>query len=173
MPASIRVIAIIKDAMGGEMYTVEFECESEKAEDLIKELVKSPYGQRAIELLNDANFLPERPAKTQEELKVEAEEEQKDREIHEESLREHGRREVLLKVMAKLRRIRGDEFVKAFEEILSSDEEGEELTKKFEEALAKNSKEEEAISSNQETNQETSSNQAITTSYGEENREQE
>lgn len=142
MPASIRIIAIIKDAMGGEAYTVEFECESEKAEDLIKELVKSPYGQRAIELLNQANFLPERPPKTQEELKAEAQAEEKERGEWEEKIKERGRKEVMLKMLGKLRKLRGDEFVKAFEEAISGDEEGEEMVKKFEEALAKTSKEE-------------------------------
>lgn len=142
MPASIRIIKIVKDAMGTEAYTVEFECEAENAKDLMKELVASPYGQRVIELLNEANFLPEKSPKTHEELKVEAEEEEKERTLHEEGLKERGRRDMMLKLLGKLRQLRGDKFVKAFEVALSGDEEGEDLVKKFEEALAEDSKEE-------------------------------
>lgn len=137
--------------MGAETYTIEFECEAEHAKDLVKELTASPYGQRVIELLNEANFLPERPVKTQEELKAEAESEVKEREAHEEGVKESGRRDMMTKMLAKLRQLRGDDFVKAFEDALSSDEEGEELVKKFEEALAKTSKDsEEALTDKKE-----------------------
>lgn len=150
--------------MGGEAYTVEFECEAEQAKDLLKELTASPYGQRAIELLNDAKFLPEKPPKTHEELITEAETEEREREAHEEGLRERGRKDMMIKMLEKLRQLRGDDFVKAFEEALSMNEEGEESAKKFEEVLAKISKERDAITtSDQETNQENSSNQSITT----------
>jgi len=122
MPASIRIIKIVKDAMGGEAYTVEFECESENAKDLIKELTGSPYGQRAIELLNRAEFLPEEQHKTKEELKAEADVEDREREAHEETLKERGRRETMSKMLSKLRELYGDEFVKIFEEALNKKE---------------------------------------------------
>lgn len=143
MPASIRIIKIVKGAMGAEAYTVEFECETEHAKDLLNELTASPYGQRLIELLNESKFLPEVSPKTTEELKVEAEAEEKYREEHEESLKERGRKNMMLEMLRKLRQLRGDGFVKAFEAALSGDEEGEESVKKFEEALAKIAKEEE------------------------------
>jgi hypothetical protein len=147
MPASIRIIAIVKDPYTqSEVYTLEFEVEAEHAKDLMKELTASPYGQRLIDLLNESKFLPEVSPKTTEELKKEADAEEKEREEHEESLRERGRKDMMFKVLAKLRELHGDDFVKAFEDALAG-------------------KEEEAITtSNQETSQETSSNnQAITT----------
>ena len=115
MPASIRIIKIVKDAMGGEAYTVEFECEAENSKDLMKELTGSPYGQRAIELLNRAEFLPEEKHKTQEELKAEADAEERQREAWEENLKDSGRKDAINKIFALLRRIYGDGFVKALE----------------------------------------------------------
>ena len=126
MPASIRIIAIIKDPYTqSEAYTLEFEVEAEHAKDLMKELTASPYGQRLIDLLNEAKFLPEISPKTVEELKKEADAEEKEREEHEESLRERGRKDMMFKVLAKLRELHGDDFVKAFEEVLAGKEEEE------------------------------------------------
>lgn len=123
MPASIRIIKIVKDAMGGEAYTVEFECIADEAKDLLIELVKSPYGQRAIELLNRAEFLPEEKHKTQEEIKTEAERETREREAYEKTLKERGRREMMYEVLRKMRELYGDEFVKKFEDALAGKEE--------------------------------------------------
>ena len=89
MPSSIRVIAIVKDPMGHEdAYTLEFECVAERSEDLPNELTKTPLGQRAIELLNQANFMPETVQETQEELKAKAEQEEKEMAEHEEKIKE-------------------------------------------------------------------------------------
>ena len=173
MPASIRIISIVKDAMGAETYTIEFECESEHAKDLMKELTASPYGQRVIELLNEAKFLPERPVKTQEELKAEAESETKEREAHEEGVKESGRRDMMIKMLAKLRQLRGDGFVKAFEESLNANEEGEESVKKFEETLVKIAKEEEEKKKKEETESEAITTQDVKVTRVEDNREPE
>lgn len=122
MPASIRIIKIVKDAMGGEAYTVEFECEAENAKDLLKELTSSPYGQRAIELLNRAEFLPEEKPESKEEMKVKAAKEEKERKDWEETLRDRGRKDAMLKVLIKLRKLYGDDFVKGFEDALNKEE---------------------------------------------------
>lgn len=135
MPASIRIIKIVKSAMGEEAYTVEFECEAEHAKDLLKELTASPYGQRLIELLNESKFLPDVSPKTTEELKIEAEAEEKYREEHEESLKERGRKNMMFKVLAKLRELHGDDFVKEFENALAG-KKAEENAKKEAESEA-------------------------------------
>ena len=127
MPASIRIIKIVKDSMGGEAYTVEFECEAENGKDLVNELLGSPYGQRAIELLNRAEFLPEEKHKTQEELKAEAEREERERRAHEETLKERGRNEMMIKMLSKLRTLHGDKFVEEFAKALNKKEEEEEI----------------------------------------------
>ena len=123
MPASIRIIKVIKDVMGGEAYTIEFECISEEAKELLNELMKSPYGQRVIELLTRAEFLPEEKHETQEEIKAKAEQETREREAREEQLKERGRKDVMYKVLAKLRELHGDEFVKKFEDALAGKKE--------------------------------------------------
>jgi len=126
MPASIRVIKIVKDFRGGEAYTVEFECEAENAKDLIKELTASPYGERLITLLNESKFLPEISPKTIEELKKEAKAEEKEREEHEEKVKDKGRKEGIIKMFAFLRKQFGDDFVKEVEnEMAKTDKEEE------------------------------------------------
>lgn len=128
MPASIRIIKIIKDPFTQtEAYTVEFEVETEQAKDLITELTNSPYGQRIIELLNEAKFLPEVQTKTSEELKAEAIEEEKERLEREENLMEEGRRKGLNKLFKTLRETYGDGFVKSLEEKLKKKEDEEKI----------------------------------------------
>jgi len=120
------VIKIIKDPYSHvEAYTVEFEVEAENAKDLLKELTASPFGQRLIQLLNEAKFLPEVKTKTKEELKAEADKEDTEREEHEEQLRDRGRKEAIRKLFAALRERYGDNFVKDFEEGLNKTEETE------------------------------------------------
>jgi len=88
MPASIRVIAIVKNPVTNEdAYTIEFECIAEDSADLIKELLKNPLGKRAIELINKAKFMPEEDVKTPEELRKEAEEEAERIRLHDEQVR--------------------------------------------------------------------------------------
>lgn len=94
MGSSLRVIKIIKDPYTQEdAYTVEFECIVDDSKELITELIKTPIGKKAIELLNASNFLPEEKVKTEEELKMEAEAEGEEVKKREEELKEEGRRE--------------------------------------------------------------------------------
>lgn len=89
LPSSIRVIAIVKDPMGrDDAYTIEFECMADKSEDLMTELTKTPLGQRAIELINQARFMPENEPETQESLRAKAEQEAKEMAEHEEKIKE-------------------------------------------------------------------------------------
>jgi len=119
MPASIRIIKIVKDIHGGDAYTIEFECEAEDSKELLSELTKSPYGQRAIELLNRAEFLPEEKHKTAEELKVEAEKEMEERKKYEERLKQvaasAASKEAKRELLNALRDKHGDKFVEEFE----------------------------------------------------------
>jgi hypothetical protein len=94
MPASLRVIKIVKDPYTHEeAFTVEFECESEDAADLMKELAANPVGKQLMEFLNKAEFLPKEPDKTEEELRLEAEAEDKAIREREAQLKEEGRQE--------------------------------------------------------------------------------
>lgn len=99
MPASIRIIKIIKDPITHEeAYTVEFECETESSKDLLTELSSSPIGKRVIGLLDKAEFIPEYKEATAEEIKLEAEKEDTEIKEREEELREEGRKETLDKL---------------------------------------------------------------------------
>lgn len=125
----------MKDAVGGEAYTIEFECEAEDSKDLLVELTKSPYGQRAIELLNRAEFLPEEQHKTAEELKAEAEKEEEERNKNEERLKALGSREGKRELLNDLKDKFGEKFVESFEAWL------EEKKKLAEEAIKKEDEE--------------------------------
>ena len=126
MPASIRVIKIIKNSVGSEAYTLEFECTADEAKDLLKELTSTPYGQRLIQLLNTSQFLPEIPNKTEDELRAEAEDEEIRIERNAEKLKEIGRRDATSKFFTELRKHYGDDFVKEFEIALEEDKKKEE-----------------------------------------------
>lgn len=77
VPSSIRVISIVKNSVTQEeAYTIEFECIAEDSKELMKELTKNPLGQRAMQLIDQAGFMPEQSNKTPEELKAEAEKEE-------------------------------------------------------------------------------------------------
>lgn len=130
MGASIRVIKIIREYGGKEAYTLEFECEVMEAKELLKELTSSPYGQRLIQLLNESKFLPEISNKTEEELKTEAEEEERRIKENDERLKEIGRKEACRNFLAELRKQHGDDFVKAFEKAMeeAAKKEAEETT---------------------------------------------
>jgi len=104
IPASIRIIKIVKDKnpMTGEeseAYTVEFECEAENARDLPNELASSILGQRAMDLIQRAEFLPEGTPTDIELMKQQAEKEAEELKKREEQLREEGRREVRKKYL--------------------------------------------------------------------------
>lgn len=101
--------------MGGDAYTIEFECEAEDSKELLNELTKSPYGQRAIEFLNRAEFLPEETHKTSEELKAEAEKEVADRKRHEDGLKTIAKLETKRELLNNLRDKFGEKFVEDFE----------------------------------------------------------
>ena len=104
MPASIRIIKIVKDKVGPngderEAFTAEFECEAENAKDLAKELAASPYGNDIAEMLKRAEFIPESREETLEEAKIREAEEEKERLEHEEKLKEEGREEIRKEVV--------------------------------------------------------------------------
>jgi len=104
MPASIRIIKIVKDKYGPsgeerEAFTAEFECEAENAKDLAKELAASPYGNDIAEMLKRAEFIPEAREETIEEAKIREAEEEKERLEHEEKLKEEGREEIRREVV--------------------------------------------------------------------------
>jgi DNA mismatch repair ATPase MutS len=108
MPASIRIIKIMKDKnpMTGEdeeAYTVEIECEADNAKDLAKELATCPYGEEIMDLLERAKFIPKSKIGSIAELKAEAEKEEADRKKMEERLREEGREEIREKYIVHLR----------------------------------------------------------------------
>lgn len=143
MPASIRIIKIVKDPFGSEAYTVEFECEAENAKDLLQELMASPYGQRAIELLNQAEFLPEQTTKSSEELKNEALKEEKEIAEAREATKELGRAEGVNTFFRFLRDAYGDDFVKQVEEKMEEARvKEEEARKKVEQEAVKKANEE-------------------------------
>lgn len=126
MPASIRVIKIVKDGYtNDEAYTVEFEVEVEDSSKLLQELMKTPYGKRLIQTLNSSKFLPAIPDKTLAELKVEAETEDSERKAREEELEKKGARMASLVFMRRLREKFGDNFVKSFEAWLDEERDKE------------------------------------------------
>jgi hypothetical protein len=91
MPASLRVIKIVKDPMTQEeAYTIEFECEADEAKNLLTELMSCPLGKKLSDLLNQADFLPEKKEMTEEEMKKQAEEEELAIKEREEKLKQEG-----------------------------------------------------------------------------------
>lgn len=159
VPASIRVIKIVKDYGEREAFTLEFECTADEAKDLLKELTSSPYGQRLIQLLNESQFLPEVHNKTPEELKAEAEEEKTRIDAHDEYLKEIGRKESVGKLFDALRRHFGDDFVKDFEVKLDEDDHPKQLEVKSEQE----SESTEASSTEETPSEESSSNEEEST----------
>ncbi len=108
MPASIRIIKIVKDknpvdGSEEEAYTAEIECEAENAKDLAKELASCPYGNEIADLLKRAEFIPEGPKGTAEELAAEAKEQEQALQKREDELREEGRHEVRMKYIEYLK----------------------------------------------------------------------
>lgn len=112
MPASIRIIKIVKDPVSQEeVYTVELEIESEHSKMLLSEVMSCPMGKELMELLNQARFIPELTEKTAEQMKEEAEKEEIERKEREEKLREEGKDKMLETIYDKLR---GNEKLKKF-----------------------------------------------------------
>jgi hypothetical protein len=122
-----------KNPISGEEvddYTVEFECIADDAGKLAQELAKCPLGERAMALLDRAEFLPKDKPNTVEDIKREAEEEDKARLAREEELKEEGRKEVREKYIEYLKKKRATK--KELTEIIEKDE--EEAEKRAEEA---------------------------------------
>lgn len=115
---------------GEEAYTLEFEVEAEESKDLLTELTSSPYGQRLIDLLNQAQFLPEVVVKTEEEMKVEAEAEEKAIVEREKELKEEGRKEGIEKLMEFIENEFGHETAKEIEAKYNEKEEEDRRKKK-------------------------------------------
>jgi len=116
LPASIRVIKIVKDPVTmSEAYTLEFEVEAEESKDLLNELTSSPYGQRLIELLNQAQFLPELIVKSKEEMKEEAEKEGEAIKQREKELKDKGARDGREDLLKFIKEEFGDETAKEIE----------------------------------------------------------
>jgi regulator of protease activity HflC (stomatin/prohibitin superfamily) len=131
LPASIRVIKIVKNPMSGEeAYTLEFEVEAEESKDLVTELTSSPYGQRLIELLNMADFLPEIQVKTKDEIKAEAEAEEKAISEREEELKAEGKKKGIEELMEFINTTFGEEQAKEIEAKFNEKTEEEEKKKK-------------------------------------------
>jgi hypothetical protein len=108
MPASIRIIKIVKDKIGPngdeeEAYTAEIECEADNAKDLEKELMGCPYGDQIMALLKRAEFIPEGRPDNTEDLKKEAAEQEAAIQKREEELREEGRHEIRMKYLEFLK----------------------------------------------------------------------
>jgi len=107
MPASIRIIKIVKDPTTQEdAYTVELEIEGERSKDLRNEILTCPMGNDLIELLNRANFLPTFSQKSPEELKEEAKKEEEEREQHEKEIKEEAQDELFNKIIDVLIRLK-------------------------------------------------------------------
>lgn len=128
MPASIRIIKIVKDknpidGSEAEAYTAEIECEAEDAKDLEKELLGCPYGEQIMALLKRADFIPEGPQGTAEELAAEAKEEAEALKTREEELREEGRKEVRNKYIEFLKSKRMKRATEALENLADKEEE--------------------------------------------------
>lgn len=107
MGSSVRIIKIVKDPFTKEeSYTVEFECIADDSKELMSELTKTPLGIRAMELLNQGEFLPETKPKTEEELQIEAKAEEEALKVREEELREEGREQVREKYIEYIKKKR-------------------------------------------------------------------
>jgi len=116
LPASLRIIKIVKDPMSGtEAYTLEFEVETENSKELLKEITASPYGERLIQLLNQADFLPEQLIKTEEELKAEAKKEEEEIEKRQNELKEEGAEEGREELLEFIEETFGKELAKDVE----------------------------------------------------------
>jgi len=129
MPASIRIIKIVKDKVGPtgeeeEAYTAEIECEAENAKDLEKELLGCPYGDQIMALLKRAEFIPESRPDTMEDLKKEAAEQEVELNKREEELREEGRKQVREKYIEYLKKKRMKRASETLE-VLAEKEEAE------------------------------------------------
>lgn len=151
MPASIRIIKIVKDKnpISGEeeeAYTAEIECESEDAKGLAKELSSCPYGKQIMDLLERAKFIPEKQSASAEELAVQAKKEELELNKREEELREEGRKEVREKYVKFLK----DKRMKRASETLDT------LAKKENKEADKKAKDEEERIVEQEENPENS-----------------
>lgn len=90
MPASIRIIKIVKDKNPltneeTDDYTVEIEVEAEKSANLAMELSTCPYGPEIVEMLRRAEFMIEI---SPEALKESKEKEEEEAMQHEEELKE-------------------------------------------------------------------------------------
>lgn len=139
MPASIRIIKIVKDKVGPtgeeeEAYTAEIECEAENAKDLEKELLGCPYGDQIMALLKRAEFIPEGKAGTMEELQAEARREDEEMKKHDEEMREEGRHEVREKYVEFLKKKRMKRATEILEGLAEKEEtEAEEKANKAEE----------------------------------------
>jgi len=106
MPASLRIIKIVKDKdpmtnEEKEDYTVEMEVEAEDSAKLAIELAKCPYGNEIVSLLKRAEFLPEETSIVA--TKEEALKEEEALNKHDEELRQSGRDEMYSLLMEELR----------------------------------------------------------------------
>lgn len=142
MPASIRIIKIVKDKnpVSGEedeAYTAEIEIIADSAKDLAKELTACPYGEEIMDLLERAEFIPKKNSLTIEEMKEQAKTEEEERLKHEEELREEGRHEIREKYLVYIRKKRPDSSIEQIkddaekgepESLLSNDEEPKPIT---------------------------------------------
>jgi hypothetical protein len=137
MPASIRIIKIVKDKnpLSGEeeeAYTAEIECEADNAKDLARELAACPYGEEIMDLLRRAEFIPAGPHGTAEELVAEAKREEEELMKREEVLREEGRKEIREKYINYLKKKRlSKKATEALEELACK--ENEDVERKAEE----------------------------------------
>jgi hypothetical protein len=103
MPASIRIIKIVKDKNPvtleeEEAYTAEIECEAEDAKNLAIELASCPYGKEIMDLLRRANFIPVENVLSPEEIKAIAEAEEKQRIEFEEMIKKKAEDDLLEKI---------------------------------------------------------------------------
>jgi hypothetical protein len=110
MPASLRIIKIVKDKdpitnEEREDYTVEIECEAEDSGKLAMELAKCPYGEEIVALLKRAEFLPLETTVTN--IKEEAEKEMIEVKRHDEELRQGGRDEMFKAIIEELHNSKG------------------------------------------------------------------
>ena len=116
-----------------EAYTAEIECVADTASDLEKELTACPYGERIMDLLERAEFIPEKPKGTEAELKAEAEQEDAELKKREEELREEGRQEVREKYINYLRGKRKIKAAEVLEELAEKEEQDSEQNRDEEE----------------------------------------
>jgi ribosomal protein L16 Arg81 hydroxylase len=136
MPASIRIIKIVKDPVTQEeTYTVELEIEAEKSKDLLTEISSCPMGKELMELLNQAKFIPELTEKTAEQIREEAEKEEKEIQEHDEKMTKEGMDKMCeiiydkLKENPKFKQFFGslnyESFCRMFEEAKEEEEESQ------------------------------------------------